>query len=300
MNFAGPRYAFVPTQYSLACPEQVEKEWIFNASEETYSVTQRYNGIVEEWEGLRGLTSELRKFLNRYPWHFEAMSRYAACKLGEGKALDGLAYAQTAVSLARSAFSPEFQEGTHRIPGGYVENRPFLRCLVQLMEAQAHIGDFAGATATGFQILSYDQEDRMGARMELPKFLLKQGRIRAAIELFEDPAFTGDFYTAGYLYPIALLHAGREAEARKAINDCLGKPRIAKYLLDPDLPPPEPENRPFFGITSGSELEGFYYAAEFREFWASHRKALPLLREQSTEAESQGWPAFLRRKPADG
>lgn len=299
MNFADPRYALVPTQYSLACPDQVEKEWIFKASEETYSVTQRYNGIVEEWEGYRGLTSELRKFLNRYPWHFEAMSRYAACKLGEGKALDGFAYAHAAISLARSAFPPEFREGSHRIPGGYIENRPFLRCLVQLMEAQDHIGDFASAAATGFQILGYDREDRAGALLQLPKLLLKQGRFRTAIELFEDPAFKGSFYTTGYLYPVALLQAGQEEAARLAIRDCLSKPRIAKYLLAPDLPPPEPERAPFFGITSGSEIEGFYYAAEFREYWEANKKALPLLRELSAEAESQGWPAFLSLKRPD-
>lgn len=123
----------------------------------------------------------------------------------------------------------------------------------------------------------------------------KQGRYRTALELFKDPAFEGTYDTACYLYPLAILHAGDKDKGREAIDECLTRPRIAKYLLDPGLPPPEPDSAPFFGITGGSELEGYIRAAEFRELWEACPGALQILRQSATEAEAQGWPAFLKR-----
>ncbi|WP_386821045.1 hypothetical protein [Luteolibacter algae] len=221
------------------------------------------------------------------------MNHYASCKLNEGKTLDAFALAQTAVSLARSAFPSDFKEGNHQIPGGFVENRPFLRCLYQLMIAQACINEFLAAITTGFQMLDYDFEDRMGARLELPRYLLKQGFYQKAVELFEDERFEDTFHSANYLYPLALLGAGKEDEAGVAIGDCLSKPRIAKYLLNPHLPEPEPE-KPFFGIVSGSDLEGFYYAHQYRSMWEAVPEALAMLRAQAREAEAQNWPAYFR------
>ena len=161
MKLITPRYELVRTRTS-------ETEWLFSESDEAYAVTLRFNQILDEWRGTRGLTSELRRFLNRYPWHFDAMNHYASCKLNEGRRLDGFAFAQTAVALARSAFPAGFEEGKHCIPGGFVENRPFLRCLYHLMIAQASVNEFASATATGYEILSYDSQDRLGARLALP------------------------------------------------------------------------------------------------------------------------------------
>ena len=200
------RYVLVRTQTDAA-------EWLFRESEEASAATWRFDQILESWRGDRRLTSKLRTFLNRCPWHIDAITHYSGCKLNEGKLLDAFAFAQLAVCIARTAFPSEFEEGRHRIPGGFVENRPFLRSLYNLMNAQAWIDEQAAAAATAYQILSYDREDRMGARMELPKYLLQCGLHREAVTLFEDEAFEGNFASAMYLYPVALLGCGREEKA---------------------------------------------------------------------------------------
>ena len=256
-------------------------------------MTLKFDEILEYWRGTRGLTSELRKFLNKYPWHFDAMSHYSACKLDSGRTLDALAFAQTAVSTAYAAFPQDFIEGEHEIPGGFVENRPFLRCLYNLMITQYAMGEYSEASNTAYRMLQYDSQDRMGARLELPKYLLRLGMYSKVLALFEDEQFEDTFHAAKYLLPIALLKVGRNDDARREIRGCLSTPRIAKYLLNEGLPQPVPE-QPFFGVTMGSELEGFLYANEYRSFWQSEKDALNLLREYSVEAEAQGWPRYLR------
>jgi tetratricopeptide (TPR) repeat protein len=265
-------------RYELVRSQSCETDWLFEESEEAFAVTLKFDEILERWRGSNSFTSELRKFLNRYPWHFDAMNHYASCKLDDGRPLEAFAFAQTAVSVARSAIPSDFQEGEHKIPGGFVQNRPFLRCLYQLMLAQARVGELSSATATGYQLLSYDERDRMGCLMELPKYLIQQGLFRKAITLFKDEDFEDSFGPAKYLYPLALIGAGQEDDARKAIEDCMRSPRIAKYILNPDLPMPKPE-LPFFGITMGSELEGFACADVYRPLWVKSQNAIPMLRE---------------------
>jgi hypothetical protein len=233
MKLNAPRYTLVRTQLC-------DSEWIFRESPEAAPATRRFDQILEAWQGRKGLTSELRKFLNRYPWHFDAMNHYAACKLAEGRTLDGFAF------------------------------------------AQADLGEWRAACSTGYQIVGYDIEDRMGARMELPKYLLKLGMHRRVIDLFEEKSFEDTFHTALYLYPLALLGGGDKGRAVEAIRSCLRMPNVAKYLLDPSLPQPEPE-QPFFGITSGSELEGFLCASEYRPYWQLVPGALALLAEAAAE-----------------
>lgn len=291
MKIVSPKYSLIRTQTD-------DSEWLFKESDEAYEVTLKFDAILEKWRGLRGLTSELRKFLNRHPWHFDAMNHYAACKLDEGRVLDALAFSQTAVSSARSAFPFDFQEGKHRIPGGFVQNRPFLRCMYQLMVAQAAINEYAAAIHTGEQMIRYDYEDRMGARMELPKYLLREGLYRKTLQLFEDERFKDTFHQADYLYPLAFLGVGEVDNAKAAIADCLYKPKVAKYLLNPCLPQPEPE-QPFFGVVSGSDLEGFLYAREYLALWESFPKGIEMLRELAQPAEAENWPSYFRPKNSE-
>ena len=295
MWYSPAQMKLIAPRYELVLAMASDYEWLFRESEEAFKATLEFDDILEMWRGTRELTSKLRKFLNRYPWHFDAMSHYAVCKDEDGRTLDALAFAQTAVSYAKAGFPADFEKGEHKIPGGFMENRPFLRSLYNLMTIQASIGDHSGAIVTGFEILDYDLQDRMGARLELPKYLLWEKRYLEIIQLFEDESFEDTFYTAEYLFPLALLAVGRDDDARAKIKDCLHKPRIAKYLLNHDLPQPEPE-RPYFGLISGSELEGFYFAQEYRPHWEASPKALEILRECSGKAQTEDWPSHSSRE----
>lgn len=119
-------------------------------------------------------------------------------------ALDAYAFARTAVATAKEAFPNDYDPSRHQIPGGFVDNRPFLRALYEFMQCCDALGDVDGAATAGFEILAYDLADRMGARLELPKYLIKQGRYATAAELFERPDFVGTFHRASYLHPLVL------------------------------------------------------------------------------------------------
>lgn len=284
MNLVIPPYRLIRTQCS-------ELEWRFDESEEAWKVTDEFDSVLEQGRSNGKLGTLLRAFLKRHPWHFDALTHYAMCKRQEGKTLDAYAFARTAVATAKEAIPRDFDANLHQIPGGFVENRPFLRALYELMQCCEALGNTKGAAAIGFEILALDQEDRMGARYELPKYLILEGRYRAAAELFEKPEFDGTFHRAFYLYPLVLLYLARREEAKDAIESCLGTPQTARYLLDPMLAMPESDSF-LGGFTSGSELEGYYYARQYRRFWLDCGDAVKLLLKASKKVEKAGWPRY--------
>lgn len=282
-----PPFELIHTRFS-------EKEWRFEASELVWAATEEFDGILETARGTGKLGAPLRAFLKRYPWHFDALTHYAMLKYREGKKLEAYAFAHAAVGTARSYIPREFDPKEHTIPGGFVENRPFLRCLYNLMLCCEALGDAQTASAIGFEILDLDHEDRMGARMELPKHLLRLGRYQAAADLFESDRFSGTFHRANYLYPLLLFHLGREKDAMEAIENCLRTPQVARYLLEPMASQP-PSDSPIGGFTSGSELKGYWYAREYLPYWLDCDNALKLLLKASHKVEKAGWPRYYSK-----
>ena len=283
MNVIEAPYRLIRTQVS-------DFEWRFEESQSAWPATEEFDGILEQGRGNGKLGTSLRKFLKRHPWHFDAWTHYAMCKRGEGRPLDAYAFSRTAVATAKEAIPHDYNPTKHKIPGGFVENRPFLRALYELMQCYEALGDADGASTTGFEILGYDEEARMGARLELPKYLIKQGRYSTAAELFERPEFAGTFYQVSYLRPLILLYLDRRKEAEEAIEDCLGSPQTARYLLNPMLPVPESDSP--FGLSYGSELEGYIYAREYRQLWFDCGDAIKLLSEASKKVAAAGWPRY--------
>jgi len=283
MNIIESPYRLIRTQVS-------EFEWRFEESQSAWSATEEFDGILEQGRGNGKLSNLLRRFLKCNPWHFDALTHLAMCKRQAGNVLDAYAFSHTAVATAKEAIPKEYEPSKHRIPGGFVQNRPFLRALHELMQCCEALGDTDRAATIGFEILGYDQEDRMGARIELPKYLIKQGRYGKAAELFEEPNFAGTFHRASYLLPLILLHLDRRKEAMVAIEDCLGSPQTARYLLNPMLPMPESDSP--FGLSSGSELEGYYCARQYRQLWFDCDGAIKLLSEASEKVAAAGWPKY--------
>jgi tetratricopeptide (TPR) repeat protein len=284
MNIVAPPFSLIRTRVS-------ESEWRFEGSDEAWTATEEFDGILEMSRSAGKLGAALRAFLKRYPWHFDALNHYSGEKLREGKTLEAYAFSHAAVATARSCFPREFDPSKHYIPGGFVENRPFLRSLYNLMQCYEALGDYRGASALANELLQFDYEDRMGARMELPKYLLRQGRYQSAADLFAEKKWEGSFFAAEHLYPVVLLHLGRRDESIEAMERLLGRPNIARYLLNPDAPCP-PQDSPF-GMSSGSDLEGYYFAAQYRYYWATCGEALDLLFEATRKVEAAGWPRYF-------
>lgn len=253
-----------------------ERAWRFEASEEMKDATLRFNDILESGGGRKGLTAALRAFLNEHPAHIDALYHYAMCKQEEGKPLDAYAFAHAAVAIGKSVFPSDFLIGQDRLPGGFVENRPFLRSLYGLMTGQREVFETRAAIETAKELIAFDPEDRLGARLHLPLFLLEENRDKDALEIFSIPGFEGTFHTSEYLRALALIRCKRIPEAEAVLQTCLHYlPQVARYLLQSSLPIPENNNR--FGIASGSEYEGWVTAFEQGHVWRRTKGALEIL-----------------------
>lgn len=273
------------------------QEWRFETSERIDALTQKYFDLCERHSRTGKLTSALRRFLNEHPGHLDALGHYAMCKLEEGKALDAFAFAHTAVATGRRAFPLDFDPGLGTLPGGWHENRPFLRALHVLMLAQQALHDRLNAIDTGFELLLRDPEDRMGARMELPELLLAEGRDQDALDLFAKPEFEGAFDTSIYLEALAWLRVGDEAKAIEVLQQALRYfPQVARFLLDVSNHEPEEGLTPF-GIASGSPYEGWNFARRYRRFWREPEGAMKVLLRVAEPAARAGWERRLNEEP---
>lgn len=241
-------------------------EWRFQESEEMYRDTLRFDRIWESRGGQRGLAASLRTFLKTCPHHIDALHHYAMTTLDSGKKLDGYAFAHTAVAIGRNAFPENFKRGTDRLPGGFVQNRPFLRAVHGLMLAQAALGDRISAISTGYELIGYDDEDRMEARFSLPIYLLSEGRSLDALNIFGNPSFLGTFGPTEFLHVLVLFQHGKLEKAKNALSSYLRYyPQVVKFLLNP-TPTAPMNNAPLGLVTSGSEYQGWCAAQEYSQF----------------------------------
>jgi hypothetical protein len=276
MNFIEPDYALT---------RMGGDEWSFQTSSKVDSATQRFDDILDDVGGRRGMTSALRSFLNRYPTHIDALHHYAMCKLEEGKPLDAFAFAHAAVAIGRSAFPSEFILGNGRLSGDSIENRPFLRALYGLMLAQHKLAENSAAAATARESLHLDPHDRMGVRMLLPLYLLEEDRNREALEVFSIKPYENAFHTAEYLRALALLRLNLPSEARAVLAASIARlPEVAHFLVHENLPCPEAGLH--FGMVVGGELEGWTTAVEQGHLW--HRT--PGAREMLLEVWGESKP----------
>jgi len=271
-----------------------ENDWCFAVSSEIVRATKEFDALLEKYGGYFGGWSQrmavaLRKFLLKNPNHIDGLHHYASCLYHEGKYIEALAFAEAAVGTGMRAIPKSFVFGKDRLPTGYVGNRPFIRACQGLMLAQWALDLENEAIATAEFCLSLDKEDRMGVRESLALYLIKCGRDRAAITLFENPAYKETFSGTEYLYALALIRLGEEERARAVLKQRLSyQPQIARFIIDKTLGEPVNDSS-IGGVAWGSPIEGWIYACQFGNFWRSNRKAMKILREESIPCIKRGW-----------
>jgi len=146
------------------------------------------------------------------------------------------------------------------------------------------------AIQTARELLAYDREDRLGTRLVLPEYLLKEGRDIEAAALFAEPDFKDTFNVAHYLEALAFLRLGREEEGKKVLLRCLKhSPHVARFILEPHAPCPD-EGQSFGGIVCGSPYEGWYYGTSYAWLWNTPKTAKELLQKLAAPIAAAGWP----------
>lgn len=217
-----------------------------------------------------------RAVLSQMPDHLDAIHHLAIVlserdQLGEAHDLW-----DQAVSIGRKAFPRAFQLGRDRLEWGWLENRPFLRCLHGLALARYDDGEIEEVLRLFQELLFLNPNDNQGVRAIAAEALFKLGRFEDALRIIEK--YREDVLPE-ILYgrALALFRLGQRQEATVALRQAIEYlPLVGMELLETEHHLPNgawPE-----GVTVGGADEAHYYWQRWGEFWEDD-EALKWLRE---------------------
>lgn len=158
----------------------------------------------------------------------------------------------------------------------WLENRPLLR----VMFFTAGMLDAEERMALYEWMLVLNPNDNQGIRGLLMHLYLARGEDEAAAELGE--RYDDDILAeVNWNRALALFRLGRREEADAALDAALKKsPRVARALLDEDMPMPEFQEHEY-GVILGGDEEAWQYREDARRFWLATPGAMAWLAERA-------------------
>lgn len=163
------------------------------------------------------------------------------------------------------------------------------------MNAQSLLNDFRAAICTGNELMRFDPDDRMGARLELPLYHIALTDYESALAVFEIKGFEDTFWCAVYLKAFAQFKLKKLTECQSTLDKALNYyPQVARYILNPNEPQP-PNDSTIGGITLGSPYEGWYYALQYGPYWRFDHEALEFLQSRVANVVGKKWVKYNPR-----
>ena len=162
------------------------------------------------------------------------------------------------------------------LPWGFMDNRPGLRLLAQLVLHYQDSGALAEAVDLIQWLLEYNPEDNQGFRAMLINHYLQDGNYAGALELAQ--RYARDILVdINYGRALALFALGRREEADTALGKAVGRsPLVAQYLGRARVARPEFHGA---GISVGGPDEAWLYRDEMRATWNNTRGAINWLKQ---------------------
>ena len=227
-----------------------------------------------------------RAVLAQMPDHVDAIHHLALVLSKQGLLSDAHALWEQSVRIGRKAFPRDFQVGRDRLEWGWLENRPFLRCLHGLA-LDIYDGEETEEALELFQeLLSLNPNDNQGVRAMAEEALFELGRFADALEItkqYPDDAMAETLYGRA----LALFKLGRRREATRALKRAIEYlPRVGKELLTTRhrLPRTVWEGM----ITVGGADEAYEYWERWKQFWKGEPEALEWLRKVMERVTKSG------------
>jgi tetratricopeptide (TPR) repeat protein len=252
------------------------REWQFHASAAYRKATDRfYTGCERLEEGrVPEALAIFRDLLQRYPGHLDVRNTLARQYEETGEFDRAKALLQEAVALGRQAFPPTFRAGD-LLEWGWLENRPFLRCLCSLGLVYEREGRLEDAWAIYRELLSLNPNDNQGVRALAVTVLLALKRPDEVIKVCA--AYPEDMMPEiAYGRALALFQLGRDTDAAHALQEAIQwLPLVAKELLKPRHRRPKSAMPGF--ITMGGADEAYDYWQRNGRFWEETDSALSWL-----------------------
>ena len=179
--------------------------------------------------------------------------------------------------IGHKAFPSGFKSGRDRLEWGWLENRPFLRCLHGLALVKYDDGEIGEALKLFQDLLSLNPNDNQGVRAIAVEALFKLGKCKDALEItkqYSDDVMPETLYGRA----LALFKLGQRQEATVALRKAIEYlPLVAKELLK--VKHRLPKTAMPHAVTMGGADEAYYYWEHCGQFWEEDTEALEWLRK---------------------
>ena len=259
-------------------------EWEFVYSDRYDSLMDKFGAGCEFYEqgNLDQAERVFKEVLAQMPDHLDAIHHLALVLLERNLLDQAHDLWNQAVSIGQKAFSQDFKLGRDRLEWGWLENRPFLRCLHGLALARYQEGRIEEALRLFQELLYLNPNDNQGVRAMAEEILFKLGRLEEALKIIEqyrDDAMPETLYGRA----LALFKLGRRQEATAALKEAVEYlPLVSKELLKTKHRLPRTA-RPDV-VTLGGADEAYYYWERWGQFWQEDPEALEWLRGMTRQA----------------
>ena len=265
-----------------------QHEWEFVYPELYSSLMGEFHTGCELYEenNLDEAEKVFKAVLAQMPDHLDAI-HHLAIVLSERNLVDQARDLwDQAVRIGRKAFPEDFELGRDRLEWGWLENRPFLRCLHGLALARYKEGKTEDALRLCEELLSLNPNDSQGVRAIAEEVSFKLGRLEDALRIAEH--YRADVMPE-ILYgrALALFKLGRRREASVALRKAVKYlPLVGKELLKKRHHLPSTARRGL--VTLGGDDEAYYYWEHCGQFWEEDPEAVEWLKEITRQTAKAG------------
>jgi tetratricopeptide (TPR) repeat protein len=217
-----------------------------------------------------------KSVLKQMPDHLDAIHHLAMVQSEQGQVDQARDLWEQSVRIGRKAFPPEFDNEKDRLEWGWLENRPFLRCLHGLAIAMFDADQTKEALKLFQELLRLNPNDNQGVRAVAAQALFRLGGFEEVIKLaghYPDDLMPDILYGRA----LALFKLGMRKRADKALMKAIEiLPLVRKELLKKRhrLPRTARPDR----VTIGGPDEAYYYWQEWGPFWQDNPEALGWLK----------------------
>lgn len=253
-----------------------------------------YEGCERFSEGdFRRAERIFRQVLARMPDHLDALHHLAMLLDERGDRAGARALWEQAVQIGRGAFPKTFNPRRDLLEWGWLDNRPFLRCLHGLALTMFDDGRVEEALLLFQELLRLNPNDNQGIRGLAVEALFTLGRPEEVLKVchaYPEDAMPETLYGRA----LALFQMGRREPATNAIRDAIRfLPLVAKELLKSKHRRP-PSTFPGT-VAWGGPDEAYNYWERQGKFWEDTPGALAWLKEVLRSKPSTA--SRVRRRP---
>jgi len=223
-----------------------------------------------------------RAVLAQMPDHLDAIHHLALVLSERGLLTEACDLWEQTSRIGHKAFPQDFKLGRDHLEWGWLENRPFLRCLHGLALVRYDDGQIGEALRLFQELLTLNPNDNQGVRAIAVEALFKLGIFEDALEItkqYPDDVMPETLYGRA----LALFKLGQRQEASVALLEAIQYlPLVAKELLKvkhrlPKTAMPD-------AVTMGGADEAYYYWEHCGQFWEEDTEALEWLRKTLRQA----------------